>query len=319
MLSYLWTINLVFIGLCSFFAAKSASTVIANNIEPTQEPVKESRQPLVVSKKNTAPRSLELISERNLLDAKKEVLEPPAEEKDDKVAAANQEPLADGELPPDESMHDCSLPGELVGTIAANDPAWSLVIYSPDKKSEPKVFGIEGEAAQIDEGYRVMDIRPKAIVVLNNDHEYEFCELGKEYSKKGRAPKPAATVTAEADTSKDDIGSTVQKIDEFNYAVEKGEVDRVMNNLSQVASQARLVPNFKNGKSSGFKIFSIRPGSIFSKLGLKNGDIIQKINGYEMNSPDKALELYQKLKETSNLGVEITRHGKVENINVSIR
>ncbi len=318
MLSYLWAINLVFVSLCSFFAAKSASSVIADAVEPSIEPAAASRPQTLTTAKNE-PRPLEIISERNLLDAKKEILEPKEEVKEDKAAIEAKAQLADGELPPDESMHECSLGGELVATIAANDPAWSMVIYSPGKKGEPKVFGIGGDAAKIDDGYTVMDIRQKAIVVLNSDSEYELCELGKEYSKKPKTPKPAATTTAAAEPASEEIGTSVQKVDEFNYVVEKGEVDKVMNNLSQVASQARLVPNFKNGKSNGFKIFSIRPGSIFSKLGLKNGDIIQKVNGYEMNSPDKALELYQKLKETSNLGVEITRHGKVENINVSIR
>ena len=73
------------------------------------------------------------------------------------------------------------------------------------------------------------------------------------------------------------------------------------------------------GKANGFKLFSIKPGSIYSKIGLKNGDIVHKINGYEMNSPDKALDIYQKLRSASSISVELTRRGRNQVKNYSIR
>lgn len=332
---YLWAINLVFISLCSLFAAKSTGTIIGSSIEPTIEPSQAGKNKATISTKPQGKRNLDPISERNLLDAKKEDLTPVAEVDESKKAteAAAAVERKEGELPPDDEMKDCTLPGDVVGVIFANNPKWSMVVYVNKKDKESNVFSV-GDNPAIDEGYTLVAVRdrkidlihgeennessPPSIVLINSENQYELCPLGNEPKKAKAAPKPAAK-TAEADSgNKDDIGSSVQKIDDFNYAVEKDEIDRVMNNLSKVASQARLVPNFKDGKSNGFKIFSIRPGSIFGKLGLKNGDIIQKVNGYEMNSPDKALELYQKLKETSSLGVEIMRHGKTENINVSI-
>ena len=91
-----------------------------------------------------------------------------------------------------------------------------------------------------------------------------------------------------------------------------------MGNLSEVATKARIVPSFKNGKPNGFKLFSIKPGSIYSKIGLRNGDVIQSINGYEMNSPDKALEIYQKLKDSTSITVDIQRRGRAMTMNYGI-
>jgi general secretion pathway protein C len=101
--------------------------------------------------------------------------------------------------------------------------------------------------------------------------------------------------------------------------VDRAEVDNALSNLSKVATQARIVPSFRNGKPNGFKLFSIKPGSIYSKIGLKNGDVIQKINGYEMNSPDKALEIYQKLKDASSVSIEFQRRGKSKHFNYNIQ
>jgi general secretion pathway protein C len=73
--------------------------------------------------------------------------------------------------------------------------------------------------------------------------------------------------------------------------------------------QARIVPAFKDGQSEGFKLFSIRPDSIYTKIGVQNGDVIKQINGYDLNSPEKALEIYSKLKEASRIDIVIDRNG----------
>ena len=49
------------------------------------------------------------------------------------------------------------------------------------------------------------------------------------------------------------------------------------------------------------------------------GDIVQKINGFEMNSPDKALQIYSKLKDASSITVDLVRRGKPVTMSYSIR
>ena len=41
--------------------------------------------------------------------------------------------------------------------------------------------------------------------------------------------------------------------------------------MNQIATQARIVPSFKNGVANGFKLFSIQPGSLYSAIGVENG------------------------------------------------
>jgi general secretion pathway protein C len=101
----------------------------------------------------------------------------------------------------------------------------------------------------------------------------------------------------------------VKKINDNRYDVSKKYIDNTLSNLNAVATQARIVPSFKNGVANGFKLFSIVPDSLYSKIGIQNGDVIRRINGYEMNSPDKALEIYQKLRDANRIEVEIERRG----------
>ncbi len=87
------------------------------------------------------------------------------------------------------------------------------------------------------------------------------------------------------------------------------ELDKALANLNDLAMQARIVPAFKDGQAEGFKLFSIRPDSLYSKIGIVNGDVIKRINGFDMNSPEKALEIYTKLKDANRIDVEIDRNG----------
>jgi len=87
----------------------------------------------------------------------------------------------------------------------------------------------------------------------------------------------------------------------------RSEFNNALTNLPDLATKARIVPSFKNGVADGFKLFSIVPGLAVRKGWDPNGDVIRRINGYEMNTPDKALEIYQKLRDASRIEIEMER------------
>jgi general secretion pathway protein C len=105
------------------------------------------------------------------------------------------------------------------------------------------------------------------------------------------------------------FGNGIRAVSENDYEVPRTEIDRTLANLNDVAMQARIVPAFKDGQAQGFKLFSIRPDSIYSKIGVQNGDVIRRINGFDLNSPEKALEVYSKMKDASRIEIEIERNG----------
>jgi len=105
------------------------------------------------------------------------------------------------------------------------------------------------------------------------------------------------------------LGTGVKQLTDNDYEIPRAEIDKTLANLNDVAMQARIVPAFKDGVAQGFKLFSIRPDSIYSKIGIQNGDVIKRINGFDLNSPEKALEIYSKLKESSRIDIEVERNG----------
>lgn len=80
-----------------------------------------------------------------------------------------------------------------------------------------------------------------------------------------------------------------------------------LNRVKDLATQARIIPAFERGVPIGFKLFSIRPGSAWSAAGLENGDVLQRINGLELTSPEKALVVYSTLRCARRFNAEIRR------------
>lgn len=70
----------------------------------------------------------------------------------------------------------------------------------------------------------------------------------------------------------------------------------------------RIVPAFRNGERSGFKLFSIRPASALANVGLKNGDELRMINGEAaVASFDEAVA---KLKKETRFVIQLQRNGE---------
>ena len=143
----------------------------------------------------------------------------------------------------------------------------------------------------------------------------------------GEAPIVAKPVVAAAeppaDGNPDDLKAAIEegikKIDDTHYEISRSLVDKVLLNPMALAKGARVVPSVKNGKPDGFKMYAIKPDSVFSKLGFSNGDTMHAVNGFEMTSADKALEMYTKLKEANSLQVDVTRRGEPVVLNYNIR
>jgi general secretion pathway protein C len=147
------------------------------------------------------------------------------------------------------------------------------------------------------------------VIILNNGRR-EFLN-GEPGSGEMPVPVPVAAVARHDDSPPPSValGNGIKALSENEYTVPRGEIDKTLSNLNDVAMQARIVPAFKDGQSEGFKLFSIRPDSIYTKIGVQNGDVIKQINGYDLNSPEKALEIYSKLKEASRIDIVIDRNG----------
>ena len=111
-----------------------------------------------------------------------------------------------------------------------------------------------------------------------------------------------------------DLSDKIEKVGENEFIIQKDAIEETLNNLNNIITQARVIPNFVGGgadrKVDGFRIYRIQPGSIFQYLGLVNGDVIKSINGEAMDNMEKGIQLLQSLRNETSFNLSIERQSK---------
>jgi general secretion pathway protein C len=116
-----------------------------------------------------------------------------------------------------------------------------------------------------------------------------------------------------------DIASKIQKLSDTEFQIDRAVVDSILERQAELMKSARIVPEQKDGKVLGIRLFGIRPDTLLGTLGLQNGDRLESINGFNMGSPEKALEAYARLRTASSLNVKVNRKGAPVSIDYKIK
>jgi general secretion pathway protein C len=116
-----------------------------------------------------------------------------------------------------------------------------------------------------------------------------------------------------------DIKDKIQKVSDTEFNIDRGVVDKILENQAELMRTARIVPESREGKVVGIRLFGIRSDSLLGTLGMQNGDRLESINGFDMSSPEKALEAYARLRTAGNLNVKVNRRGQPVSIDYRIK
>ena len=284
---YFWAVNLCFVALVALVAAKTVNLFFEAAIAPALSAPAGRGTTRVAQAEAPAALDLPRLAQLTNLPLPK--------------------PETDEETPkPDMSAEPVrtSLRLKLLGTLVSTAAGWSIgsILDLNNQKSSTVMVGDRVQNAE------VLSIQRDRVIIANNGRrEY----IGAEPGDAAPPPPPIATTRPVSEPAGNQpYGAGIKALDESNYEVPRNEVDRALANLNDLAMQARIVPAFKDGQAEGFKLFSIRPDSLYSKIGIVNGDVIKRINGFEMNSPEKALEVYTKLKDANRIDIELDRNGQ---------
>jgi general secretion pathway protein C len=315
---YGWLSNLVFIFLSTYFCARAANALLARRLSVIPSVNDAFLAPPAAPPTNGGqPPSFAQIAERNLFGLKRENLTPVEE------SGPAVEHRVTGRAFKESELQACGIQAVVRATLVAEDPERSIAVILHPLTRDPTLYTINDGTNEIAEDAVLVAVRHREVVVRRRDH-FELCKGEGETSGANAAvsviPEPPMMNSPSgdpADPNPSDM-TGVTKLSETDYRIERAEVDRVLANLNEVAMQARVVPSSKNGKPNGFRMFAIKPGSIYSKIGLQNGDTIQKINGFEMNGVDRALEVFAKLREATSLVVDIQRRGETKTLSYVI-
>jgi general secretion pathway protein C len=104
-----------------------------------------------------------------------------------------------------------------------------------------------------------------------------------------------------------------------NISLNRSQIEASFKNINNLMKQVRVRPHFTNGKPDGLRLTQIKPNSIFHKMGIKNGDVVTGVNGNIIASVDDALTLYQNLRSSSSIQLQLKRRGRMKTIDYHIK
>ncbi len=88
---------------------------------------------------------------------------------------------------------------------------------------------------------------------------------------------------------------------------------------NRILTEVRVKPYLISGISAGYWVGNIKPGSIVEQMGFENEDIVKRVNGQILDSPEKIFQAYQKIQETGTVCVEVERNSQLKILEYEIR
>lgn len=211
----------------------------------------------------------------------------------------------------------------------SRDPLWSIAVLQGPGEPNPRMRRVGDEVADLRVEY--IGFNPQAAspaVWLSKGTQ--LCQallFAEEPPPAPSRPSPAAEPAAGSSGGSrlgpskvpPEIAEKIQKVSDTEFNVDRAVVDSILEKQAELMRSARIVPEQKDGKVVGIRLFGIRPDTLLGTLGLQNGDRLEAINGFDMASPEKALEAYARLRTASKLNVKINRRGTPMSIDFHIK
>lgn len=97
-----------------------------------------------------------------------------------------------------------------------------------------------------------------------------------------------------------------QNIEQTPLELDEAMVRNVLSHWADIFREARFFPYVEDGVTLGYVILDIHPNSLIQKLGLRIGDIVERINGESITDLGALLTIYDHL-EGGELRVDVKR------------
>jgi len=100
----------------------------------------------------------------------------------------------------------------------------------------------------------------------------------------------------------------VKSVSSGTYMVDKKKILHAIDNPNELMTDARLQPNFIDGKQEGFILKEVKKNGMYHNLGLQNGDVLLRINEYSIANPETALQAFYAMKGLDRIQLDIVRN-----------
>ena len=210
---------------------------------------------------------------------------------------------------------DSEIPALLVGTVAGARGDWSHGIIRDCTSNQTRLVGVGDEIGEaivlhVTRNRLCFQIDERPACLRAGDTE--------PYQREASVGPPVETPLLEDETEQ--TTSFSRPVSPSHWEIRRSAIEEAMRDPGRFASDAPEIEQVFNndGRPSGVRIASSRPGSLPSLLGLRRGDIVREVNGIPVRTPQTLSELPELLETESQIEVVVVRRNRERTLTYDI-
>jgi general secretion pathway protein C len=309
------------LALCAFFLSQGATALVGAKVLGA-EPAPEPRRPVapMATAQNRGRRDPAIVLRRNIFDsALGDLTQLPVEE--------GEQPGGEIALDGEQELGACTEKMRLIGTA---------VIPGDFERSVAMIVGSSGKnalhqgSAEVD-GSRIRAIYSDSVILQTAAGglcELAMFEVGSPGQPvaaakptpraKPKKKKPQPSANRNAGLTPQELEDGIAMIGPTLIHIDRELLSKILDNSGKLIGIAAAAPKMENGKPVGLELRGIRPGTLLTKIGINNNDVLESINGKPLIGTDAALEAYTLLRTADKFTLAVKRGGRSMRINYNI-
>ncbi|HUS73737.1 MAG TPA: type II secretion system protein N [Sedimentisphaerales bacterium] len=197
----------------------------------------------------------------------------------------------------------------LYGTICGSPPVSRAII----KDLETNELGLYRQGDTVADA-RIETIKKDAVVLLHNGQR-KILNISMGQSRRqeadGAQSAPAKNISETANTNPPAWPDTAVGVGLTTVGVKSGDSEGVL-------KKAVIEPYIVDGEVEGLRITGLEDKGIAKALGLRNGDIIRRVNGHRLTNKQKAYQIFKKASSQPAMDIELLRDNKTKKLSFAM-
>jgi general secretion pathway protein C len=212
------------------------------------------------------------------------------------IVSVAQPPLP----PPEEELEETELPLRLLGTVTSDKSVGSRATIEDKTSRKHEVVRI-GDHLQSHSEVEIAAIERGRVILWNGERREEL-RLKEDAPKAPPTPRRTARRSRSRRRETPDsrqIGALAERLQEL-----QGDTG-FCRTTTELLTQAKLIPKYSDGEMTGMQVNDIKSGSLYEKLGLKDGDVISAVNGIAIDSTAASSKILSQFTRADEFEIEL--------------
>lgn len=115
------------------------------------------------------------------------------------------------------------------------------------------------------------------------------------------------------------VSELVKQVASNRWSFSRDELTKVVSSPNELLAQVKVTPYLEAGQVRGFRLDDVQKGSLAESLGVRDGDVIRKVEGQELDGIERAIQIYKEAKDKPMIRIEVERDGRPVTLTYEIK